>query len=128
MIRNWDWPQPVGDQKTCSMFGGAMIDSPEFTIKSAKDETVTGLFFFANPRVSFLPVKVYESFPNLIGYLANGCSIRKISKENFKNLSKLKMLGLSINQIQTIPSNAFEDLTSLQELYLGELNWFLVLS
>lgn len=42
----------------------------------------------------------------------------------FKSLKNLKGLNLSKNQIKTIPFNAFEDLTSLEELTLGKWKRF----
>lgn len=109
------------------MTNATTIDSHGFTISSAKDETITALRFDGNKKVLFLPVGVYEQFPNLAFLRADHCSIRTISKENFKNLKKLKELQLYYNQIETIGTDVFEDLTSLELLYLGEKKNYLFL-
>lgn len=111
-------------QKTCFMSNVTRIYSYGFKISSAKDEKIAALRFDGNKQVLFLPVGVNEQFPNLAFLRADHCSIRTISKENFKDLKKLKELQLYYNQIETIGTDVFEDLISLEILYLGE-NLFL---
>lgn len=67
-----------------------------------------------------MPTNLSLSFPDLIGISADFCSIKMVFKENFKNLNKLKELWLSNNQIEKVMGNTFEDLTSLEWLYLRE--------
>lgn len=104
------------------MTGSTIIDSQGFRIASAKNETIGGLDFELNKNVSFLPVYVNEAFPDLVTFFASSCSIKTISKENFRNLSKLKVLCLNNNQIEIIQNDVFKDLTSLERLTLGEHN------
>lgn len=117
--RSWNWGYPVGSQKTC-FIEEITIDSQGFSIASAKDEATGGIYFEENKQVSFLLVNVHEIFPNLMGFSAAECSIKTITKENFKNLKILKELKLRYNQIEIIQGDVFEDLISLEELDLGE--------
>lgn len=109
-----------GTQKTCIMNNFTTIKSQGFTIGSARNETVSGMTFWGNRNISFLPDDVHKKFPNLKIFFAQNCSIKAISKDNFKNLTKLIFLSLSDNQIKTIRYDVFNDLTSLDHIELGE--------
>lgn len=107
------------------MPGRTKIDSEEFTILSTGEPTnlsILGLSFYSNKQISFLPVQVDVTFPKLVGYSAGSCSIKTISKTNFKNLRNLKDLSLRMNQIETIENDTFEDLIALEVLWLGKFN------
>jgi hypothetical protein len=75
-----------------------------------RDGSILGLNLSQNKKVSFLPVRAVEAFPNLLGYSAWGCLIKTIFKEYFARLTKLKRLALHENQIVKINSGVFEDL------------------
>lgn len=117
-VANVDWNEPVGVVQTCKVATSLIIS--EDTALSTRNETVKGIDFWGNKGIKFLPVKVSESFPNLLAYGAGMCSLTKISKANFKNMSKLKVLFLYRNQITTINSDTFEDLVALEWLDLRE--------
>lgn len=112
------WPT-IGKQKTCFMNGSIAIESLAIRI-SVRDKDVKALILNHNKKIKFLPVDVPNTYPELQIYSALNCSIRTISKENFKGMSKLVILWLSYNRIEKINSNTFEDLTSMTELYLGK--------
>lgn len=105
----------IGLLKTCSI--KQAIDSIGFTFVSVHEE-LYGLWLGVNEKTVFLPIKVNENFPNLIAYAATECSIKTIEKKNFEKLNKLKVVRLEINQIEKISSDTFEDLASLEYLYL----------
>lgn len=107
-----------GALKTCFMTISTSIDTPGFTIASPRDETIEGLFFGRNKKIQFLPEKVAETFPNLLFYSAYNCSLSEVSKKHFQNLGKLMILSISANEIERISSDTFDDLTSLEELYM----------
>lgn len=109
----------VGPQKTCYIKVNTWINSTSCTILTVR-ETVTGLSFWQSKKIYFLPIKVDVTFPNLITYGANGCSIKTIYKDNFKNLGRMKRLDLGNNQIESVPTNAFEDCVNLEWLQFGE--------
>lgn len=112
------WLYDAGTHRTCSMTESTSIDSFGFTIKSNRDETITGLDLESNKNILFLPIRVDRSFAKLVAYNANGCSLKSLSKENFKNLRFLKHLWLGENEIVKIYSDTFVDLSSLVDLAL----------
>jgi len=114
-FHTWGW---IGNQKTCHSTGSTLINLRETTLSSGRDGSLTGLNFGNNKKIFLLPIKVSESFPNLVGIHAPGCWLMTISKENFRNLGKLRYLSVADNKIEKIPSDAFEDLTSLEWLFL----------
>lgn len=119
-IVDTNWIFSVGKQKTCQMWQITIIDSPDVTISSDRDEYMGALHFNNNKNISFLPVKVSENFPYLLAY-AGHCSVKEIYLENFEGLRKLKVLNLIGNQIEKISNDTFDDLTALERLYLGKV-------
>jgi Leucine rich repeat len=114
----WPWSFS-GGQRTCRVSITKAINSPSFLLPLNRDATVKGLEFFGNINIVHLPVNVKEIFPNLLGFGAGNCSIRIVARENFQGLVKLKELLLFENFIEKIPSNVFDDLTSLEFINLG---------
>lgn len=106
--------------KTCFMDSVTKIDSLQFEISSERDENVTKISLYGNKNVIYLPISVSEKFPLLTELIAWQCSVKEISKENFKNLYKLQRLDLDENQITKIQSETFEDLMGLEVLRLGK--------
>lgn len=102
------------------MDNATRIDSPGYTVSNPKDESITGIFYQLNKKISYLPSQLHEIFPNLIALTAHRCSVKAVTRENFRNLNKLKGLWLSYNQIEKIYSDTFEDLISLETLDLSE--------
>lgn len=117
---NVKWPKKYGQHETCFMHVATLIDSPGSTFSSASDETVTGLTFYKNKKVFYLPARLDSTFPSLTHLSGMSCSIRTLSKESFQNLTKLVSLSLTKNEIKTVASDTFQDLVSLEELGLGE--------
>lgn len=109
----------TGNQKICSIPETTGIDSDNFTISTRRDSAIAGLQF-RNKNIIFLPTRVDKNFPNLKTYDAFDCSIKSISRENFRNLFKLNILNLNTNNIYEIPSDAFDDLSELATLILGK--------
>lgn len=106
--------------KTCFMQHSTVVDAPDFIISTPRDETVEGLRFTHNKNIFFLPTETAKTFPNLIMYSAWNCSIKVVKKENFKNLNTIVAIYLSDNQIETVSSDTFEDLTSLEMISLSK--------
>lgn len=111
----------VLNAKTCFL-DTVIIDSIGFSLTTQPDSTITGFRSYGNRKIQFLPENVGETLPNLVFWHASYCSIKTISRDNFKNLSKLRGLGLQGNQIEKISSDTFDDLTALQILWLSKLN------
>lgn len=89
---------------------------------SPLDSRIKGIEFFGNSKISYLPVNIQESFPNLIRYGAGKCAVKTISKENFEGLTYLRQLLLFENFIKKVPSDVFQGLVSLEFVNLGEMN------
>jgi hypothetical protein len=111
---------PEGTQKTCFMSNTTSIDSHGFVLGSDKDETIKWISFSVNKKIEYLPVQISVKFPNLTCYMAYRCSIKAISRDNFRELSQLTLLYLYSNQIEEIKSDTFSDLKKLSVLLLGE--------
>lgn len=106
----------LGSVKLCRMDRETKINSDDTTI--SPDATITALSLNGNKNISFLPIEVAISFPDLAYYSASFCSIKSVTKKHFKDLSKLKVLHLGQNEIVKIKSDSFEDLVSLRFVYL----------
>lgn len=115
-IANLHWVNPARYVKTCYI---GLIKFEGDTI-SPRDEIMQGLCLINRKKTKFLPLKVAETFPNLLAYSADRNSLTKINKANFAGLNKLEKLSLSYNHITTIRSDTFEDLIALEELELGK--------
>ena len=107
-------------RRTCYMDDKVSIDNIDTTI-GLRDDSILSLRFFDNKKIKYLPVGVNGKFPNLINYAAGYCSLTVVYKANFRGMNKLELLDLNVNKIERIFSNTFEDLISLQKLFLGEL-------
>lgn len=109
------------DLKTCYLEGRTIIDSRKFLISSTEDHEMQRLDIDENKKIFYLPENIYEKYPNLVAIRARQSSIKSISNGLFDNLTVLKELYLSFNQIEEIESDSFKDLKSLEKLHLGEL-------
>ena len=110
--------------KQCFLNEVTVINSPDYVIVSTSDEyeTVETIKCPYNKNIKYLPKGVHDVFPNLRTYDAAVCAIKKISKSNFAQLGKLVVIRLDGNLIEQIESGTFEDLTSLQEIYISKKN------
>jgi Leucine-rich repeat (LRR) protein len=106
----------LGQQKICKM-NSAAIHSSDTTLSVMIDVTILKLN--GNKEIHYLPIKLYESVPNLLLIDAGSCGVKAISKENFEKLNKLQQLWLYYNEITTIPAGTFSDLVSLNKISLG---------
>lgn len=111
---------PEGTQRTCFMSNTTVINSHGVVLGSEKDETIKWISFSTNKKIEYLPVLVSVKFPNLTCYMAYRCSIKAISRDNFRDMIHLSLLYLYSNQIEEIKSETFLDLKKLTVLLLGE--------
>lgn len=103
------------DVKVCDI---TTIEANETTVEP--NPHVGVLQIGGNKNVSFLSVELAVSFPPLKNCESYNCSITIVSYANFRGLAELEDLSLSSNQIETIASDMFKDLTSLEKLDLGK--------
>jgi Leucine-rich repeat (LRR) protein len=106
-------------KKVCWMNTTTSINSQRVTM-SSRDEAITGLNLYFNKKIIFMPKKIAEVFPNLLVINAQSCSLKEVTKENFKDLRSLTHLVLKNNRIEAIADSTFEDLTNLKILFLGK--------
>lgn len=71
------------------------------------------IFSMHNQKARYLMNKVGETFPNLKKFSVRHCGLKIIKRANFKNMEGLKILDFVDNEIETIPSDALDDLDSL---------------
>lgn len=116
---DWD-PSSNVSISTCYMHNFTRIEEDNVEILNVND-SIGALTFVGNVKIFYLPVKVAESFPNLFFYQAYSNAVRELSKKNFRKLSKLRALYLPYNQIETVRSDAFEDLVNLEIIWLGKI-------
>lgn len=119
-VTNFNWPYFIGQQKTCDMRRSTAIESNNDTI-STHDENVLGFLLRQNKKISHLPINIHENFPDLVSIDAHACAIKSISRENFRNLSLLKVLWLQFNKIEMVHNDVFRDLSSLERLFLSKI-------
>lgn len=103
----------------CSVGNTTEINQDNVIFSGNKKFVVNLLWFERNDKIIFLPVKVYEKFPNLKTYSAFNVGIREISALNFEKLWDLGILNLSGNQIEFIPDDCFKKLHKLFETNLS---------
>lgn len=108
-------------ENSCSVDNNTAISIDDVTFLSTSNYFVDGIHFNSNKRIVFLPVRIYESFPNLRAYFAGNLNISKVSHKNLQRLSKLEILHLNNNRIEKIRSDTFEGLLKLRIVNLGKL-------
>lgn len=115
-----------GRMSKCCHVTDTEILHDDSTFLAVEDISVDGLQirntdgFDLLPVSHFLPVRIYRSYPNIIGIYAGGQKLKEISKKNFQRLLKLEYLFLNNNNIQKIKSDTFEGLIKLKTVNLGE--------
>lgn len=105
---------------TCNVKNTTTISSPDSRFRAPRNKTVTWISFTNNSNIEYLPERLYLSFPNLNSYFARNCSIKEISDANFVNLPHITLIDVSLNFIESIPSQAFDGLVKLSLIYLSE--------
>lgn len=105
--------------KHCLMSKPSCNDSNS-KFSNVKDEKVLYIDFSRNKNVEFLPVSIFENFPNLFSYRAERCEIKEVTYWNFAKLFHLHSLNLNGNKIKVISLDTFVDLISVELIQLGE--------
>lgn len=108
------------NEKNCLVHENTVINIDDVSFLLTSDYTIDGINFNANKKIQFLPVKIFQSFPNLRGYFAGNLNVSKVSHKNLQRLAKLEVLYLNGNQIEKMKSDTFEGLLKLRIVNLGE--------
>lgn len=115
-VQNLFWNFTAINVLTCSI--SSSISKIDTSIQP-RNNSVLGLMI-TNQSTIYLPINVNQTFENLLAYKASKTLITSISRENFRGLSKLKILDLSENRLRKILNNTFVDLISLEYLILSK--------
>lgn len=105
--------------KCCYLDEASEISRVNVTFSGLENSDVVAMLFTGNEKIKFLPVNVHRKFPNLEVYMATGTAVKEISAWHFARLSKLRMLDLAVNQIESIPDDCFRGLTNLYKINLS---------
>lgn len=108
------------NEKNCLVHENTDINIDDVSFLLTSDYSVDGINFNANKKVKFLPVKIFQSFPNLRGYFAGNLNVSEVSHKNLQRLAKLEVLYINNNRIEKIKSDAFEGLLKLRIVNLGK--------
>lgn len=116
----------IGVHRSCIMTDTTVIDARDYNILSSKDDDMGALNFWSNKKISYLPIDAYKSFPNLVMMDVGHCTLKEISKPNFRNLGKLRELLMCCNQIERVDGDTFEDSPLLEYIGLGKRSFYLL--
>ena len=117
-VEDYNW-EHIGLKRTCLIEESHYTDFRKQISENQSDE-ISGLSFKDSHKLTNLPMKISKSFPILEGYNADGCNIKKLNKNNFVGLHKLRNLQLNFNPIEEIPDDVFQDLKNLEFLHLSK--------
>lgn len=119
ILNEGSWPH-VGVIRICLMRESTSIFAKDVETIPKLDDSVIGLSFYGNKKIHFPPLGIDKTFSNLQAYNFESCSVESVSRQAFANLRNLRVLWLNDNQIEGIPSDSFDDLLSLEWLYLSQ--------
>jgi hypothetical protein len=80
----------IGNVKTCYMQAQTSIDGKGFKISSLMNENVKAIDMDGDKKITFLPDSPADVFPTLEMYYSVNCSIKEITRENFRGLIKFR--------------------------------------
>jgi Leucine-rich repeat (LRR) protein len=111
-----------GEQMTEELPIGKVFNTDNSLIYLEELKSVK-ILTFSRTFMKFLPLKM-EIIPNLEQIYASELEVKKISRETFKGLEKLKFLSLSKNKIEKIEENTFELAQNLKiiDLSFNQIN------
>jgi Leucine rich repeat len=107
-------------ENVCAVDFQTQISSRGFKVEGSPDSSARGLNFQGNKMIEYLPLVIFEAYPELMIYDGGSCAIKSIERANFLNLKQMKYLWLGFNQIQIILSDTFIDMPQLTYLGLDE--------
>lgn len=99
---------------------GFPINANDYMINLTLNEEIDGLYAWKREDISYLPISMYRKLPKLVNIRVFYSSLKIIMVLNLKNLTYLKTLYLSGNQIESIEEKSFDGLQSLEILKLDK--------
>jgi Leucine-rich repeat (LRR) protein len=95
------------------------VSTKDAEVKSQLKGYVKGFGIEDNTNVEYLPIKLYKTFPNLVGYYISNCPVTEIDYSHFKKLVKLRSIIINYTSLKTIAQDTFKDLKNLWILNLA---------
>lgn len=115
----------IGDLYTCN--GENTVETENNSITSIegshqKHKTNKGVKALQVDRRTwnYLLDGVGHFFPNIVNLQVMRCKLKRLSKKNFKGLSKIEYLNFRINDLQVIEEDTFDYCRSVTEIYINE--------
>ena len=93
--------------KSCKIYHQD-IDVEGLTIANPKDKELGGFSIEDNKKVKYLPEHIADLYPELVIYEVQQCSIRTVNVKHLKGLTKLEVLNLWNNEIESIDRGSFK--------------------
>lgn len=103
----------------CKVTGKLKIVHKKRRIMTEKVDESKKSLVIIEQQVEFMPYKLAESFISLEELIISKCGLRQLNSWDFDELSKLKKLELTNNNISSIGDKIFDPLTSLEVLDLS---------
>jgi hypothetical protein len=101
---------PLSDKNKIFSFSGSASQKKETTV----------VFFQLSPSLEFIPLQIFNEFPNLNGILIERSNIPILKKGFFtKKFKTIQYLDLYYNKMQQIEQEAFINLPELKWINLG---------
>jgi hypothetical protein len=92
-----------------------------FTGSNFDKNNATAVWFALSPSIDFIPLEIFNEFPNLNGILISRSNLPILKEELFTDQFKIiQFLDLQYNKITQIESDVFTFLPNLKWIYLGQ--------
>jgi hypothetical protein len=107
----------------CQLFGKTIQNEHEVVsfsgdhLREFDDNSVTMLAFYQS-TVHYIPTDLFSKFNNLRWFECDGCYLRKIEKNDFKNAGNLKLLRLRSGNLELLQNGTFFYSDELESLAL----------
>lgn len=101
-------------------FDDAIHITKPTTLSNSANENVTELLMRNNKKIEYLPQDAAVPFPNLNTINAYDCSVKSLTKLHFQGLTKMRIVNLAKNQLETIDENSFDDTVNVAGLYFDD--------
>ena len=98
------------------------VNDPSASVKqnsSTKSKNDVRGVYFMKMTINFLPLKVYETFPNMKNFGIVDSSLHNLNQGDFNGYYKLNVLDITDNNIRTLNDDIFDGTTNLLKLGLN---------
>lgn len=93
------------------------IKSFKGTHESGKNDSDVVSLLLQNDTVRFLPIRVYEQFPNLTHLYVVFCGLEKIWRQDISGLKHLEVAAFGNNRLTSVPDDLFVDMKKLRKVF-----------